>query len=278
MIDLSPPPLIMPPAPTIIRPADDLLLRPSFWPAAPEERAEALKGLVRTKRITREQAKHAIVWFAPPFFQVPRIPPVLTYITGSSNSGSSSNYSYSAVSLGAAFAGRVIVVAGIKNRSGTPADPTSVSIAGNAVTLVASSAGTNLGCWIGYVVVPSGTSGTVAINFGASQDRNSFGLYSMTPPASLTPTFVHQPAGGGDATSRSVTLDLARNAVALVVAARGNTTAPSWTNATGDMSVTAGGSNNLSGAQYSNAAASLETRTITATASGMRAICGAVWQ
>lgn len=63
MIDLGPPPLILPAAPAIIRPADDLLLRPPGWPSTLAERLDA----IARAGVTDDQVEQSITWFSPAF-------------------------------------------------------------------------------------------------------------------------------------------------------------------------------------------------------------------
>jgi hypothetical protein len=83
MIHADPQQFITPPPlelfrPAIIRPAEQTLLRPgAFRPVTRTERREIIADLVRTKRLTFEQAKKAFFFVPVVFFKIARPPTVV---------------------------------------------------------------------------------------------------------------------------------------------------------------------------------------------------------
>lgn len=88
---------------------------------------------------------------------------------------------FSGISFGTAAANRLLIAGIATGTNGDPnAAPTSVVIGGVSATLVVSRNQGEAGCSIWQALVPSGTSGTVVINF-SPDDTNAvaFGLWSI---------------------------------------------------------------------------------------------------
>lgn len=176
----------LPPTPAIIRPADDLLLMRSFWPASRIERRAALKEQVGCGRISRDQAREAIVWFAPGFFFVPKSPASIV-AGGTLAAVFNSTISWSNVSIGPADASRYVVVGLGRVQSAGAAAPTSMTIGGVAATRIGFSQGTNAGICFFIAPVPTGTTATVVLVNGSNATATG-GVWAVYDLLSPTPT------------------------------------------------------------------------------------------
>lgn len=97
------------------------------------------------------------------------------------------NYSWAGVSFGAAAADRHIILLASSRRAGAPTFA-SASLGGVAATLVASSTTTNSLVGIFIAAVPSGTTGTVAINHNETNLVScGYAVYSTYGLSSITP-------------------------------------------------------------------------------------------
>jgi hypothetical protein len=115
-------PIWTPQAPAIIRPAEHALLKPgAFRPSTRAEGRAILADLVRSGRMTREQARGAIVFI--PWIQAELLPYPVVEATNTGNHGSASSYDVPLPASIAAGNLLVIFVAIYKNSAVGFSDP-----------------------------------------------------------------------------------------------------------------------------------------------------------
>jgi len=93
------------------------------------------------------------------------------------SSADATNYAFTGVSLGTADASRIIVI-GVSARAGTR-NVTNMSVNFIQATFIGrqTGAGTTIEQW--YAVVPSGTTGTIYVNWTGGQDRTGIGVWAI---------------------------------------------------------------------------------------------------
>lgn len=136
--------------------------------------------------------------FVPPF--VGGVFPVLTALGATIDGSNTSNYSHTGVSFGVASSGRYLYfLAGGQSSSAATRTISSATIGGVTATVLAeigdSGSGNDTHCALIAAAVPTGTSGTVAINYSGSALNNAIygwaitGLKNpLTPEATPTDT------------------------------------------------------------------------------------------
>ena len=193
---------------------------------------------------------------------------VLTFDVGSADEDQSdlSTYTFNSVSYGGAAAANRIIGAFIVTFNSS-VTLNAAAIGGVSATILGPSSGTDTRIWFIYAAVPTGTSGTITFTFSGTAPNGYFGCYSLYP-TSATPVSTSFPAGGS-ATSRSVTLDIPENGLALVCA--GRTGGGSISNATNSPSATSNGA--IFGYRHVTTAENGVDFTHTST----RTIAGVVW-
>jgi hypothetical protein len=272
MLVADAPAIWLPPAPAIIRPADDLILRREFWPASREERRAALRDLVRAGRISREQAKEAVVWFAPPFFAPPK-KPALAFLGPTSTTASSSSYSYSSVNIGAATADRLVIVGALWGSASGTQTVSSLSIGGTAATQVVMEGG---GAGIFARLVSSGTTATIAVTFPSAV--TSCGIYVWTLIDYQSSTAVDTVTDNSSPLSQSLTTS--GGGVIVAVARASGSAGFTWTGLTeqDDGSVNASTALRLSAADLQDTAAGSTAIAVTPVGTTSPRLAAASWR
>lgn len=114
-------------------------------------------------------------------------------------------YTFSSAAYGGpAMASRIVVASVVTFSSALTL--TSVTIDGVSATILGPASGDNARTWIVYASVPSGTSGTIVVQFSGTAPNCYYGCWSLYPETAA-PVSSSFPTGG-PATSRSVTLDI----------------------------------------------------------------------
>ena len=174
--------------------------------------------------------------------------PLAATFINSYNLGGGTSPSVSA-SIGTAAADRYvfILVSGYRNANNQGA-VTSVTIGGNTATLHANIGGgsiaATLAACVAGLLVPSGTSATVVVNFSDSFTDSGIGVIAVTGLNSTTPfdSDAVLAGTGGIVGSISANIDVPGNGLMLAVEADIGNGAHTWTNATevyeGDVTVT----------------------------------------
>lgn len=202
----------------------------------------------------------------------------IDYVTGTGSLSNASSYTFSSVSIGAASADRVVIVAVGGTTGSTPAI-NSVTIGGNTATLAASQASTSAaGCIAGlyYLAVASGTTANIVVTFNKTMGSCEIAVFSMTGHASETPAATG--TDGTGSTTFNPNCNVAVGDVLISASNGGEGTACAWTNST-EQSDVVREQTNLSTAKHT--ATSAETpRTITATHTASFAGCAvsAAWR
>lgn len=163
MLDLAPPPLIIPPKPAIVRPASVML----------------------TKR--QRFGSRKIIW---PVFGIigPMMgqPPIAAggafeaaYVTKVTDLANATEYTFSSVSIGDADAARTVFI-GFSAESSAGGDVSSMTIGGQAAMLIQSGVSCNgLSC-IGYADLPTGTTADVVVALGGvTHVRAQIGIWRV---------------------------------------------------------------------------------------------------
>lgn len=185
----------LPPRPAIQRPAEHVLLRPgAFRPCTREERRAIVADLVRTKRLTPEQARCAML-LTPviPLRPASAAPSTATYIGSNVKSGSGTSFSWTGVTMGAGYQ-YLAVGFGVANGSANSAYVNSCTVDGTAATQLGSGVVVSNGGASWWIVAKSVASGTIAVTTSASIALGggapypiSYHLYGITGLLSTTP-------------------------------------------------------------------------------------------
>lgn len=191
VLDL-PPPLWTPPKPAIVRPAEVSLLRPgAFRPMTRAERRAVIADLVGSKRLTPAEAKRAMLlvpvvgWAAGGGIET------FSYLTNATSPADETNYSFGSLSFGAAAADRYLVgaVGALQTASGA-ISLSSATIGGVSTTIVVQINHVGNGSVVAALciaLVPTGTSGTVTVNWSDEMTSCGVALYRITGLGSPTP-------------------------------------------------------------------------------------------
>lgn len=127
-------------------------------------------------------------------------PPVVTYQGLVSSTSNTNRYSFPTVSLGTEAHNRYIIAAVHSNFTGSPL-VTSVTIGGVTAALYSNQVGTTYA----ILLVPTGTTATVAVTLNAAAERCTVAIFSVTGLYSPIPTDISTTTGFGITTSTSVT-------------------------------------------------------------------------
>jgi hypothetical protein len=225
LLDLPPkePPAWLPPRPAIIRPAEHSLLRPGgFGPVTRAERRTIIADLVRTKRLTPEQAPFAALLTAAVGWgnSVPAITISNTANNNSPTGGAA--FTFTNQSIGTAASTRIIVVAiscPFANVAFAASSP--ITIGGVDATLLFSAnlSGSRIG--FGILAVPSGTTATIVVNFASSQARCGISIYRLDNVQSLVP---FDTPVGTSSSATGFTVNAAAGGVVIAAGARSDNT------------------------------------------------------
>jgi hypothetical protein len=157
--------------------------------------------------------------------------PMLAHTGSDDDSADQSSYSFLNVPFGTEAASRYMVVAvGARINSGT-VNPTAVTIAGNSASvIIQQSNGDNyVGLW--GVALPTGTTGTVQVDFDDLRDQCLISVYALYDLSSTTPNDT------SDDINTALSLDINTLADGVLIAAGFSNTTPTafeWTGATED--------------------------------------------
>lgn len=148
----------------------------------------------------------------------------LAWLGSAFSATNTSSYSFTSQPFGAPDADRYIIVGGYA-RSSSTGGVSSVTIGGVTATIVNLSNGAD-SSWFAYANVPTGTTGTVAITYGVSQNRQVIGIWSV--PSAPTVDGSGFEVRSSDA-ARSVTVDSTSGGYVLATAASTDGDSGSWT-------------------------------------------------
>jgi len=262
--------------PAIIRPAEHALLKPgAFRPMTRKECQATIADLVRGSRLTFAEAQRAM-FFVPVMGVARKAAPSFTYNNRYADSSDTATYTFSSSSIGAAAANRLVVV-GVASgdASGSASSHMTVTVGGNAATLIAQAGGTVFAS-LWYINVPSGTTATVVVSCtSGGYFECGIGIWSLYNLSSFTPV---SHAEGSSATS-NLNMNVNKNDI-IVMMTHNYPGSTSLTGVTSDFSgVTIDGTALMTGGSY-QAAAAETPRTLTATFSSAtyRGAAAAVWR
>ena len=214
------------PPPAAVRRADDLMRQPP-----------AMAMLVATQLVGFGVAASA----APPAAAV--------FTANSSSAVASSTYSFTSQSLGTAAADRYVVV-GVAGQSGSGAVAvSSMTIGGISASQLVSMSETNNSIEFWIAAVPTGTTGTVTVNWAAQRARCAIVIWAVTGLVSSVVAGSAQETGFGS-TAGDGTINVAAGGVALGMTYDGGTANRSWTwsSLTESLDTTFGGGRSYSAA------------------------------
>lgn len=254
MIDLPPPSSIwVPPKPAIIRPAEQALLRPGFLPTTRAERRRAVADLIRTGRLTKEQAANALVVKLPPAMAMLMVNQLvgfggaaednsgitLTFINSSNLSTDLTTYDHG--DFNAATAGLMIVLSFGGNNS---TSISTVSIGGTNGTATVASGSSSRSLGIHQRQVSSGNN-NVTITYSGAQQRSIIFVFLLVGNTSDTAVATQARNNVGAVTTVDLTANFSANSVGILGLEKSVTSAPTWSSATsvGNLSTGDGGSN-----------------------------------
>lgn len=171
----------------------------------------------------------------------------LTYITSGQqlNSTSGTSFTFSSVSIGTPSPNRLVIVCIGNNSKSAGKSISGVTIGGVTATAAVNNFQTGpiqgIGIW--YAVVPTGTTGNIAITFSGTDSQDLFySVYTLTGYGSATPAQTATNNGAASGSSTSLTPSL--NAVLIAdfyVAAGTTATSPAISNSTNDAIQTSTG-------------------------------------
>lgn len=214
-----PPKLILPVKelyrPAIIRPLEQKLLSPNFLPASRDQKRAALRELVATGKLTREEARRALVFFCPvPIFQSSAVAATVSNTDHTSSSSALTTYTFSTRAIGTAATGRRIIVIATGYSTTGGRTISSVSVGGNAATHVVT--GTDSGGAVNshlagiYIIqVDTGTTATIDVVFSAGMAGCDVGIFAAYDLLSSTPT----DTGTSNANPMTDTIDIAAGGI-----------------------------------------------------------------
>ncbi len=184
--DLPPPPFWLPPKPAVIRPAEVSLLGPgAFRPMTRAERRAVIADLVRSKRLTRAEAKRAMLLVPVVGWGTESASAVgVEYVDKDGDSSNHSTYDFGTKSLGSAVDGWVLVNVVHAYSSGSP-EHSGLTVGGSAATpLIAHTEnfGTAPGGSAWYIIAVSAatTSANITATFDATTGLCGIMWYRLT--------------------------------------------------------------------------------------------------
>jgi hypothetical protein len=150
--------------------------------------------------------------------------PSIEYQESSINTSNLSTYTFSSKSFGE-VANRSLVIVGV-----TSADsPSSVTIGGVSATQAADSLGAEQ-AEIHYAVVPTGTTGTVVVNYSSAASNCGIHIWAAYNLSSTTPT--DTATDTVDGSNLSTTIDVSALGIVVAVSKKENNTTCTWTGVT----------------------------------------------
>lgn len=177
-------------------------------------------------------------------------PATATYLQNAVDTSSQTTYTFTSQNFGTAASNRFLIVAfASRHNSGSSGvTVTGVTIGGlTATQIVAGSNSQGNNCEIWGVVVPTGTSGTVAITFSSAKNGIGMALYSCvvnstTPVQTATSTTTPSPTGN---------VNVPANGFAIGVGFRDSNTTATWSGIDLDDNM-ANGSNRSTSVAHKN--------------------------
>lgn len=127
----------------------------------------------------------------------------------------------------------VAVIYSANVNSGASVSPISITIGGVPASIVASGSGTNVSILLCQALIPVGTTADVVGTYPSGAARMVASLYAVTGYSTADPFSIDAPSGGG-AASRTASINVPVNAVAIGAANYSSTNAPF----TGSLSLT----------------------------------------
>lgn len=231
MIAADLPPLWLPPKPAIIRPAEHALLRPgAFAPATPAERCAIIADLVRSKRLTPDEARRAM-FFVPAAMWAQAIKLAFVSQNSSATSGSSFTFTNQTIQPG-------LVVVALDAYASAQQRLSTATIGGTSAIVTNGPTGRAPSSILAAVM--TGTTATIALTFTGSMAAVSIFVYTITGYSSATAY------GSNSATSQNVntlSMNVATPAGGVLIAAntfQNNSTGFAWTGITEDATITPG--------------------------------------
>lgn len=162
--------------------------------------------------------------------KAPPPPPSLTFLQVSEDTADLTNYSFAGVNFGAADATRRIVCAVHFGDNVNARTISSATIGGVSATIHVNLSATLSAVGIISALVPTGTSGTVAVNFSGAVDRCAIATYRAADETSSSP---HATASDTSVSSGLLTTTINIPANGWVIAAAGRSSAAATFTATG---------------------------------------------
>lgn len=161
----------------------------------------------------------------------------IEYIATAESGSNASSYTFSGVSIGTATSDRlVVVVVTSADTGGNTAALSSVTIGGNAATIHVSSGTSEFITAVASLLVPTGTTANIVLNFSNSIGRAACQTYRVWDYNDATPNATSTSGGTTNATSRSATVAIpSTGGVAVYGVMCDGSRSVTWTNATEDM-------------------------------------------
>lgn len=206
-----------------------------------------------------------------------------SYQTTATDTSAQTTYSFTSQAFGTAATGRIIAVAVRWRNGASDRSISSATIGGIAANVTNYVHGVPGGVGIIWAVVPTGTTGTVAITFSGNNANCAISIYSIYGAASSTPAYASSAFGSGTAATTSLTPSYSGSAFVVAngvaMAASLTTTWSGGVAEDDDASVSDAGSS----FSYSTANALMSAAAITATLSStttdsQRGLAVAAWQ
>jgi len=187
--------------------------------------------------------------------------PEFAFLQGALDNANSATYTFTAQSLGTAHADRIIIAA-VMSRNGGSVSLSSVTIGGVTASIVVSDTLSNDIAALAVAAVPSGSTGDVVVTHSTSGSvRCAVALYRAVG-FSATPGAVASDISG----SRSISIAVPTDGVAIGAFKRGNSVAITWTGVDEDYNVTSEAASRLSSASRAYPGGGTQTVEVNATA------------
>jgi hypothetical protein len=154
----------------------------------------------------------------------PGDPAAITFVTQTGSASNAGTYTFTDMAIGEAYDSRIVVVA--VHSDGGNAALSSVTIGGNLATIITTGS-TAPRCALAYLVVPTGTTATIVINWSTGVGRTGVATWSLTGMGSSTPIDTDAPATT-TTTASVVTLDLPTGSFGVAAASHGGNNTASW--------------------------------------------------
>ncbi|MBN9497866.1 MAG: hypothetical protein J0H39_14005 [Alphaproteobacteria bacterium] len=191
-------------------------------------------------------------------------PASVTNVAHDTQNTALTTYTFSSLSLGAADATRRIVVAIAGQRLGSPAEVSSVTVAGisaSRVKVQQTGNGNDHTVELWAAAVPTGTSGNVVVTFNTGHLRCSVSVFRLLDAAATA----HATSSATNSSAAvSAAIDIPADGVAIAAAYDNGNTTYTWTNLTERTDQGGAGNNTLSTA-CDDFASAQSARSITAT-------------